>query len=130
MSSTSYATFVDTVPLVSFQYPTLHHLSSPSSTMTQLHHNHKRRRTYTFEQQRDLRERRLRYCRGGATARLPTTVNVNGGDSTSSHQSAGLSSASPLLLSRYSNLSSDVTNRDDQLIAVIDSFKKCEQSQR
>ena len=48
--------------------------------MTQLHHNHKRRRTYTFEQQRDLRERRLRYCRGGATARLPTTVNVNGGD--------------------------------------------------
>ena len=98
--------------------------------MTQLHHNHKRRRTYTFEQQRDLRERRLRYCRGGATARLPTTVNVNGGDSTSSHQSAGLSSASPLLLSRYSNLSSDVTNRDDQLIAVIDSFEKCQQNQR
>ena len=129
MSSTSYATFVDTVPIDSFQYPTLHHLSSPSSRMTQLHHNHKRRRTYTFEQQRDLRER-LRYCRGGATARLPTTVNVNGGDSTSSHQSAGLSLASPLLLSRYSNLSSDVTNRDDQLIAVIDSFEKCQQSQR
>ena len=98
--------------------------------MTQLHQNRKRRCTYTFEQQqRDLHER-LRYCRSGATARLPTTVNVNGGDSTSSHQSAGLSSASPLLLSRYSNLSSDVTNRDDQLIAVIDSFEKCQQSQR
>ena len=98
--------------------------------MTQLHQNRKRRCTYTFEQQqRDLHER-LRYCRGGATARLPTTVNVNGGDSTSSHQSAGLSSASPLLLSRYSNLSSDVTNRDDQLIAVIDSFEKCQQNQR
>ena len=98
--------------------------------MTQLHQNRERRRTYTSEQQRDRREI-LRYCRaGGATAHLPTTVNVNGGDSTSSHQSAGLSSASPLLLSRYSNLSSDVTNRDDQLIAVIDSFEKCQQSQR
>ena len=74
--------------------------------MTQLQQNRKRHRTYTFEQQRDRRER-LRYCRGGATARLPTTVNVSGGDSISLPQpSTGQSSTSSLLLSRYSDLSS------------------------
>ena len=97
--------------------------------MTQLHQNRKRRHTYTFEQQRDLHER-LRYCRGGATARLPTTVNVNGGDSTSSHQSAGLSSTSTKLLCRYSNPSSDESNEDDQLIVVIDSFEKNQHNRR
>ena len=98
--------------------------------MTQLHQNCKCRRTYTSEQQCD-RRKRLRYCRGEATARhLPTTVNVNGGDSTSSHQSTGLSSTSSLLLSRYSNLSSDESNEDDQLIAVIDSFEKFQHNQR
>ena len=98
--------------------------------MTQLHQNRKRRHTYTFEQQRDLHER-LRYCRGGATAHLPTTVNVvNGGDSTSSHQSAGLSSTSTKLLCRYSNPSSDESNEDDQLIAVIDSFEKNQHNRR
>ena len=77
--------------------------------MTQLHQNRKRRCTYTFEQQqRDLHER-LRYCRGGATARLPTTVNVNGGGSFSSQQqSTGLSST-PNAKKRKS--SSGVENR-------------------
>ena len=98
--------------------------------MTQLHQNRKRRCTYTFEQQqRDLHER-LRYCRGGATARLPTPINVNGGDSTSSHQYTGLSSTSPKLLSRYSNPSSDESNEDDQLIVVIDSFEKIQHNRR
>ena len=82
--------------------------------MTQLQQNRKRRRTYTLQQQRDSRER-IRYCRGGATARrLPTTVNVNGGDSFSSQQqSTGLSSTSSLLISRYSNRSSDTSDSNE-----------------
>ena len=58
------------------------------------------------------------------TCRLPTTVNVNGGDLTSSHQSTGLTSTSSLLLIRYPNLFSDESNEDDKSIAVIDSFEK------